>query len=248
MRVTDSTKGRTGVEENRQIVVRDAFDLRAWRHVMAVDVQEGLGRRPFTLPPKYFYDAQGSRLFEDITRLPEYYQTRTERAILRRAAASLLSSIEPSALVELGAGSAGKTEVLLSEGVRQNALRGYAALDVSPAAVRGAVRRLADLYPTLELVGLVDDFESDGALPFEGERRLVLFLGSTIGNLAPPDAVAFVRSIRRRLGPADGFLVGFDLVKDRSRLVVTPGPNLDRISGVELDTPVGGRGSCRLCT
>jgi len=192
MRITDSTEGLAGVKADRRILVRGGYGPRAWRRDLAVDVREGLGQRPFTLPPKYLYDARGSRLFEDITRLPEYYPTRTERAILRRAASGLLSSIAPSALVELGAGTAGKTEVLLDEGVRQGVLRGYAALDVSPAAVRGAVPRLADRYPSLELIGLIDDFESDGALPFDGERRLVLFLGSTIGNLSPPEALAFV--------------------------------------------------------
>ncbi|MFO7589141.1 MAG: L-histidine N(alpha)-methyltransferase [Gemmatimonadota bacterium] len=189
------------------------------RRSIATDVREGLGRPPRTLPPKYFYDARGSRLFEEITSLPEYYLTRTERSILERAAALLIDSVRPAALIEFGSGSSGKTEILLDEGVRQGCLRRYRAVDVSPEAVRGATERLSGLYPDLEVDGVVADFHDDLALRADGGPRLVLFLGSTIGNLAPAAAASFVRDVRERLAPADAFLVGFDLMKDRRRLV-----------------------------
>lgn len=207
------------MERDREPEIRREIDPGRQRRALAADVREGLVTRPRSLPPKYFYDARGSELFERITRLPEYYQTRTERSILERVAPSLVDEVGPGALVEFGAGSAGKTEVLLRAGRERGGLRGYAPIDVSPEAVEGAVRRIGRRYPGLRVIGVVGDFQEDLPLPFADEVRLVLFLGSTIGNFEAPAAAAFLRGVRRRMGPSDAFLVGFDLVKDRDRLV-----------------------------
>lgn len=201
------------------IEIRRLVDRGQLRQRLLSDVREGLGQPPRSLPPKYFYDARGSQLFEEITHLPEYYLTRAERTILERIAPSLMNSIRPEALVEFGSGSSGKTEILFNAASSDAAVRGYASIDVSFEAVSGAAKRLRRLYPDLQIVGIVDDFQDDHTLPFSGDRRLILFLGSTIGNLNPPEAVAFARSVNRRLTARDVFLVGFDLVKDRQRLL-----------------------------
>lgn len=202
------------------IEIRRIVDGAQLRNGLFSDVREGLGRRPRSLPPKYFYDARGSRLFEEITRLPEYYLTRAERAILARIAPSLIRTIRPAALVEFGSGSSGKTEILLDAAAADGgAIQGYASIDVSSEAVNGAAERLRRRYPELHVLGIVDDFQQDLPLPFSDSRRLILFLGSTIGNLRPREAVAFVRSVQGSMAAADAFLVGFDLVKDRQRLL-----------------------------
>ena len=201
------------------IEIRQIVDSGLLRERLLSDVREGLGRRPRSLPPKYFYDARGSRLFEEITRLPEYYLTRAERSILERIAPSLIRTVRPSSLVEFGSGSSGKTEILFKAAAAEGGIRGYASIDVSFEAVSGAAERLRRLYPDLQVAGIVDDFQHDIALPFSDSRRLVLFLGSTIGNLRPAEAVAFARSVSGRLAHGDAFLIGFDLVKDREQLV-----------------------------
>ena len=185
---------------------------------MAQDVRAGLGSDPKTLPPKYFYDARGSRLFDAITRLPEYYLTRAERSILERVADPLLGGLEARAIVEYGSGSAGKTEILLEALSELGRLEGYGPIDVSAQPVRDAAERLVERYPGLAIEGVVADFETDLELPFPELPRLVLFLGSTIGNFERPDAVEFLGRTSGHLRPRDGFLVGFDLVKEPSTL------------------------------
>lgn len=199
--------------------IRRAFDPAARRLELAEDARRGLTARPKALPPKWFYDARGSRLFERITALPEYYQTRTERAILERVAPEVVRRCRPEALVELGAGSAAKTRLLLTAMRREGELRSYAPVDVSGEALEETVRRVAEEYPGVRVVGVVADFESPLALPFADQRRLVAFLGSTIGNLEADAASAFLGRIARVLGAGEGLLVGFDLVKDPERLV-----------------------------
>lgn len=189
------------------------------RRALVADVRDGLARRPRSLPPKYFYDARGSKLFEEITRLPEYYLTRAERSILLRTAPSLVEDVRPAALVEFGSGSSGKTEILLDAGGREGSLAAYAPIDVSRDAIERAVVRLAGRYPGLEIVGVVGDFHEELDLPFAGVERLVLLLGSTIGNFRPGEARAFSGRVRSLLTPSDAFLVGFDLVKDRAALL-----------------------------
>jgi L-histidine Nalpha-methyltransferase len=184
------------------------------------DVRRGLTASPKTLPSKYFYDAIGSKLFEDITRVPEYYLTRTEGALLEALAPRLMLELAPVDIVELGAGSSSKTRRLLDA---RNGLREpirYVTVDVDEATVEaGAARLLAD-YPFLDMHAVVGDFERHLAhVPPPVGRRLVLFLGSTIGNLDPParqQLLAQVRSLLRT--PEDRFLIGLDLVKDKALL------------------------------
>jgi len=200
------------------ITLRREIDREALRERMAEDVREGLGSNPKTLKPKYFYDARGSRLFEEITRLPEYYQTRTERKLLRRVAEDLVRDVGPEALVEYGSGDAGKTVVLLDAMRDAGLLRGYAPIDVSPEPVRKVADEFADRYPEMRVEGVIADFETPVDLPFGELPRLVCFLGSTIGNMNVEQGREFLTGVAEQLTPADGFLVGFDLVKERTRL------------------------------
>jgi len=191
-------------------------DLRA---ALVEDVRSGLAARPRTLPPKYFYDARGSELFEEITRLPEYYPTRTERAILEARADEIGEASGADTLVELGSGSSVKTRLLLDGLAGTGNLERYVPVDVSPSALDGAMEALAFDYPDLALHGVVADFEKHvDDLPDTG-RRMVAFLGSTIGNLEPAPRRDFLADLRRTLHDGDTFLLGTDLVKDVSRLV-----------------------------
>jgi L-histidine Nalpha-methyltransferase len=181
------------------------------------DVRRGLTASPKTLPSKYFYDAIGSKLFEDITRVPEYYLTRTEAKILETLAPQLMLELAPVDIVELGAGSSTKTRRLLDA---RNGLREpvrYVPIDVDePTVEAGAAQLLAD-YPFLDVHAVVGDFERHlEHVPAPVGRRLVLFLGSTIGNLDPPARQRLLAQVRALLRtPADRFLVGLDLVKDK---------------------------------
>lgn len=188
------------------------------RRELAEDVLRGLTSSPKQLSPKWLYDDRGSRLFERITRLPEYYQTRTERAILERIAPSLVHDLRPTALVELGAGNAEKTRVLLNAMEEADLLRAFAPIDVSADALEAAVERLSAEYPEVRVVGVVADFEGRLSLPLAEERRLVVFLGSTIGNLEPEAGAAFLRRVGEQLRTGEGFLLGLDLVKDVARI------------------------------
>ncbi len=201
-----------------QVTLRREIDAEILRERMAEDVREGLGSNPKTLKPKYFYDARGSRLFEEITRLPEYYQTRTERELLRGAADDLVREVGPEALVEYGSGGAGKTVVLLDAMRDAGLLRAYAPVDVSPQPVRKVADEFSDRYPELRVEGVIADFETPVELPFGDLPRLILFLGSTIGNMDLEHGREFLARVAGQLSPSDGFLVGFDLVKERTRL------------------------------
>lgn len=201
-----------------RIRIRRVGRPRDFREELAEDVRRGLTRPPRSLPPKYFYDARGSRLFEEITRLPEYYLTRAEREILEAWAPELVEALRPEALVEFGSGSSEKTRILLDAMEDGGLLRGYGPLDVSGEALEEAARALVERYPTLEVRGLVADFHGDLPLPFEGRPRLVAFLGSTIGNMEAAEAEDFLARVARRLEAEDRFLVGFDLVKEAGRL------------------------------
>ena len=182
------------------------------------DVIQGLGARPKTLPPKYFYDAQGSRLFDRITALPEYYLTRTEQRILTDCARVMARRMGPADLIELGAGSARKTrlviEALLAETPADSPLR-YVPIDVSGAALEEGTAALAAAYPRLEVRGLVATYEAALAdlPPRRAPRRLMMFLGSTIGNLDDAETAAFLARVSAALERGDGFLMGFDLAK-----------------------------------
>jgi len=190
---------------------------------LARDVARELDRLPKTLPSKYFYDARGGALFEAITELPEYYLTRTEHALIERFGARLLTEAAGgrtlSEIVELGSGSAEKISALLRSAAELPARR-YAALDVNPHALADAARALGERFPALKVTGYVGDFVSDiTRLPPAEDRRLIIFLGSTVGNLDPSARHAFFTDIARILGPGDRLLLGLDLVKERRRLI-----------------------------
>lgn len=184
------------------------------------DALAGLTSAPKSLPPKWFYDAQGSALFEKITELPEYYPTRAEREILHNAAGTLAGLTGARTLVELGSGSSDKTRVLLSALRDWGTLRSYVPVDVSEPALAAAGTALIEEYPGMAVNAVVSDFEEHLGLPADADGpRLVAFLGSTIGNLLPADRAGFLRRIRAELRPGDTFLLGTDLVKDPAVLV-----------------------------
>ncbi|WP_055598541.1 L-histidine N(alpha)-methyltransferase [Streptomyces aureus] len=185
-------------------------DLRA-------DVLHGLNRSPKELPPKWFYDARGSELFEEITRLPEYYPTRAEREILKERAPEIAAATGARTLVELGSGSSEKTRFLID--ALLPGLDGYVPVDVSESALTGAAESLLAERPGLHVHALVADFTRGLALPGTPGPRLVAFLGGTIGNLLPGERRTFLRSVRAMLTPGDALLLGTDLVKDESTLV-----------------------------
>jgi L-histidine N-alpha-methyltransferase len=191
------------------------FDV---RDTLAADVRDGLTGEPKQLPPKYFYDERGSELFERITALPEYYPTRAEREILNRRAPEIVRDSRAAEVVELGPGNASKTRALLYAMAGEGTLRRYVPLDVSQATVESCAAELIELYPGLEIHGVVGDFDRDLERVPAGQRRLFAFLGGTIGNLFPDERAAFLRRLRELMLPNDRLLIGTDLVKDRSVL------------------------------
>lgn len=181
---------------------------------LIADVRAGLSQRPYTLPPKHLYDGRGSELFEQITQLPEYYQSRTEAGLLERVADDLAGELAPETLVELGSGSSRKTRILL-QALRRAGGGSYVAFDVSDDALHEALRGLRVDFPWLTTHGVVGDFDRHlGELPVGGAPRLLALLGGTIGNLDPAAQVAFLSEAGGLLGAGDGLLVGMDLVKD----------------------------------
>ena len=191
----------------------DATD--AFRHDLIV----GLSERQKTLPPKWFYDAEGSRLFEDITRLPEYYPTRQEAALLRRVGPLWAPRFGAAAvLVELGSGASEKTRLVLDAAPD---LAAYVPIDISPAALGEAAGRIRADYPDLKVLPVVGDFEHLSPPPSEAGpgRRIGFFPGSTIGNLTPDAAIRLLRSAREILGQGALFILGVDLVKSPATLI-----------------------------
>ena len=183
------------------------------------DLIAGLSRSPKVASPKWFYDAEGSRLFEAITRLPEYYPTRQEAALLRRVAPQWAARFGPeAALVEFGSGASEKTRIVLDAAPDLGA---YVPIDISADALDAAARRIAEAYPTLKVMPLVGDFLHRGALPagIGQGRRVGFFPGSTIGNLERDEAIAFLTAARALLGPDGLFILGVDLVKAPETLI-----------------------------
>jgi L-histidine Nalpha-methyltransferase len=188
-----------------------AHDERA----LADDVLDGLTRPFKELPPKHFYDARGAELFDRICELPEYYPTRTERAILEARAAEIVERTGAAEIVELGSGTAAKTRILLDAMREAGTLRRYVPLDVTEQMILETASSLVEQYPGLLVHGIVGDFERHlHHLPPALGPRLVVFLGGTIGNFTPGSRRRFLRGLAKAMGPGDHLLLGTDLVKD----------------------------------
>jgi L-histidine Nalpha-methyltransferase len=183
------------------------------------DVLRGLTATPKWLPPKWFYDARGSELFEEITRLPEYYPTRAEREILVARAADIAAATRARTLVELGSGSSEKTRLLIDALRTTGTLRSYAPVDVSETALTQAGEALLAHYPGLDVHAVVADFHTPLGLTEDERPVLLAFLGGTLGNLLPAERAGFLTTLRAALAPGDALLLGTDLVKDEATLV-----------------------------
>jgi len=187
---------------------------------LVADVLAGLWHSPPTLPPRWFYDETGSRLFDEITRRPEYYPSRREAEILRARAVEVAELTAADALVELGSGTSTKTRLLLDALTAGGRPLIFAPLDVSAEVLFESAAAIGAAYPTVTVRPVVGDFgEAFGELPGRPGQRLIAFLGSTIGNFEPDERYAFLHRLRSALVPGDHFLLGADLVKDPSRLV-----------------------------
>jgi dimethylhistidine N-methyltransferase len=185
---------------------------------LRADVARGLTSSPKELPPKWFYDDRGCDLFDQITRLPEYYPTECERAILRAEATAIVDLSGADTLVELGSGTSDKTRTLLDAMSGAGRLRRFVPFEISETTLRTAASAIADEYPGVEIHAVCGDFERHlGELP-PGGRRLVAFLGGTIGNFGPAERKRFLADLADGLEPGDHFLLGTDLVKDAGRL------------------------------
>lgn len=204
-------------------------DLSPEREQFAADVIAGLSASPKTLPCQYFYDERGSKLFEEICELPEYYLTRAELAIMEHSADAMAERIGPGALlVEYGSGAALKTRYLLDRLVDP---AGYVPIDISREHLTDAAARIASAYPHIEVMPVCADYSRDHPIP-TGRRApnktVVYFPGSTFGNFEPGAAAAFLDHVGREIGPGGGFLIGLDTEKDASILV----PAYDDAQGV----------------
>ena len=209
--------GRTSTPTDDPVTVHLPPD--AMERALRVEVAQGLSSHPKELSPKWLYDDRGCELFDQITRLPEYYPTRAERSILAAHAPEIVERSGADTLIELGSGTSDKTRLLLDALHDAGRLDSFVAFDVAEATLRDAVAKIAADYPGARVQGVVGDFnEHLGELP-PGGTRLVAFLGGTVGNLHPDERAAFLGSLRAALEPGDTLLLGTDLVKERSRLV-----------------------------
>ena len=188
-------------------------------HALRQDVLEGMRKTPKSLPPKWFYDSVGSDLFDQITRLAEYYPTRAEAEILRARAAEVASATGADTLVELGSGTSEKTRMLLDALQKRGSLRKFVPFDVDAGMLAAAGAAIQREYPNVEIAAVCGDFEEHLAEIPGGGQRLFVFLGSTIGNLTPGPRAQFLASLASVLRPGDSLLLGTDLIKDVSRLV-----------------------------
>lgn len=197
------------------------LDREARMSDFARDVEAGLNASPRTLPCRYFYDAEGSQLFEAICELPEYYLTRTERSILEQRADDIVAALPSHAeIVELGSGSSVKTRLLLEAGLRRSSGLRYVTIDISPSALEESSDALLQDYPRLEVVALAAEY-TQGLRWLEShdaDAKLILWLGSNVGNFDRPDAAAFLSHVRATMHPEDRLLMGVDLRKPREIL------------------------------
>jgi L-histidine Nalpha-methyltransferase len=185
---------------------------------LAEDAREGLSCPFKELPPKYFYDERGSQLFEAITELPEYYPTRAERTILQQRAPEIVAAADASILIELGSGSAAKTRCLLDAMRDADLLDAYVPVDISEEITRETASALVEEYEGLRVHGIICDYETHLERVPREEGALIAFLGGTIGNFRPAPRRSFLARIATLMYPGDRFLLGTDLVKDRTRL------------------------------
>jgi L-histidine Nalpha-methyltransferase len=183
------------------------------------DVYDGLQSTPKSLPPKWFYDSVGSELFDQITRLPEYYPTRAEAEILRARSAEIALASEADTLVELGSGTSEKTRMLLDALHGRGSLRRFVPFDVDASILSTTATAIQREYPNIEIKAVCGDFEEHLIEIPRGGRRLFVFLGSTIGNLTPGPRAEFLADLSAVMRPGDSLLLGTDLVKDAERLV-----------------------------
>lgn len=214
----------------RGTYVLEHHDVGSTRDRLLADLVSGLSRSPKTIPPKWFYDDEGSRLFEMITRLPEYYPTEAERGLLLDHAEEIVELSGADTLVELGAGVSDKTTALLDAMAARGPLR-FVPFDISADAIETGADRLLDRYPGIAIHGVVGDFDLHlDRLPVTG-RRLIAFLGGTIGNYAPAARAELLASLTSTMRDGDHLLLGTDLVKDEGRLVAA----YDDAQGVTAD-------------
>src|SRR3954463_12805596 len=189
------------------------YTVRRSRQQMLRDVRLGLSKSPKQLSPKYFYDERGSELFEEITQLPEYYLTRAERSLLELKFATIVSGGRPCSLVELGAGSATKTRIILDAMRNSGCAECYVPIDVSRDFLEATALQLRADYPDMRIAPVVSDIREPFTLPPLAGPTLAVFLGSTIGNFSAEQAVALLSHCARAMAPADRFLLGADLIK-----------------------------------
>lgn len=190
------------------------YTVRRSRQQMVRDVRLGLTRSPKQLSPKYFYDERGSELFEEITQLSEYYLTRAERALLEQKIGEIVRTARPCSLVELGAGSATKTHIILDEMIANGCAECYVPVDVSKDFLEATAIQLRADYPNVRITPVASDITEAFALPPVASPTLVAFLGSTIGNFSREQAIQLLSHMSRSMGPTDRFLLGADLIKD----------------------------------
>ncbi|MBT1252994.1 L-histidine N(alpha)-methyltransferase [Rhodococcus erythropolis] len=195
---------------------------------LRAEAREGLSATPKWLSPKWFYDARGSELFEEITALPEYYPTRTERGLLTQYADEIAALTEPEILIELGSGSSEKTRLLLDSMTARGTLRTYVPQDVSVTALEGAAQQVGAEFPGIDVLGVVSDFTGSLHHLPGGGRRAVAFLGGTLGNLVPAERAEFLSGIAAVLAPGENLILGVGLVIDPAVLV----PAYDDAAGV----------------
>ena len=188
-------------------------------HALRRDVLDGLQKTPKSLPPKWFYDSVGSELFDQITRLPEYYPTRAEAEILDARSAEVASASEADTLVELGSGTSEKTRMLLDALRDRGSLRRFVPFDVDTSILSATATAVQREYVGVEIKAVCGDFEEHLTEIPGGGRRLFVFLGSTIGNLTPEPRAEFLAALAEVMRPGDSLLLGTDLVKDTGRLV-----------------------------
>jgi L-histidine Nalpha-methyltransferase len=185
---------------------------------LAETVRAGLSSAPKELPPKLFYDARGSELFDHITAQPEYYPARAERSILNRYSPEIVGESGAEELVELGSGVASKTRALLYAMAGAGTLDRYVPFDIDDSVVEACAEELHRILPGMDVHGVVGDFGRDLEHLPRGEHRLIAFLGGTVGNLYPSERTSFLARVREQMGPSDYLLLGMDLLKDREVL------------------------------